>query len=143
MGLAAKALTITDRERVELEDLAQAHSTPRQWALRARIILLAAAGVSNSTIARRLEVSRPTVLDWRKRFAAERLDGLTWVRPGRGRKPSIPAEKVRRIVEATLHSRPPNATHWSCRTMARAQGVSAPRLALPDDLAVQQVQGGE
>lgn len=125
MGLAAEALSITDRERSELEAMAQAHSTPRQWALRARIILLAAAGVSNSEIARRLDVSRPTVLDWRQRFEQERLDGLTWVRPGRGRKRSISAEKVRQIVHATQHSKPPNATHWSCRTMARAQGVSA------------------
>jgi len=125
MGPAAEALTITDRERTELEELAKAHSTPRQWALRARIILLAAEGVSNSAIARRLEVSRPTVVDWRKRFAAERLEGLTWVRPGRGRKPSISAQKVRQIVDATLQTNPDNATHWSCRTMARAQGVSA------------------
>ena len=124
MGLAAKALTITARERSELEQLAQAHLTPRQWALRARIVLLAADGVSNSEITRRLEVSRPTVLDWRKRFATERLDGLTWVRPGRGRKPSIGAKKIRQIVDATLRTKPANATHWSCRTMARAQGVS-------------------
>jgi len=125
MGLAAKALSITSRERSELEALARAHSTPRQWALRARIVLLASDGVSNSEIARRLEVSRPTVLEWRKRFEAERLDGLTWVRPGRGRKPSITAEKVRQIVDATLHSKPANATHWSCRSMARAQGISS------------------
>ena len=125
MGLGAKALSITTRERSELETLARAHSTPRQWALRARIVLLAAAGVSNSEIARRLEVSRPTVLDWRKRFNSEHLDGLTWVRPGRGRKPSISAEKIRQIVHATQHSKPLNATHWSCRSMARAQGVSA------------------
>ncbi len=124
MGLAAQALAITDREGAELEKLARAHSTPRQWALRARILLLAAAGISNSEIARRLETTRPTVLDWRKRFEAERFDGLTWVRPGRGRKPSISAEKVRSIVDATLHTKPVNATHWSCRTMARAQGVS-------------------
>ena len=79
MGLAAKALSITNRERSELETLAQAHSTPRQWALRARIVLLAADGLANAEIARRLEVSRPTVLDWRKRFDSERLDGLPWV----------------------------------------------------------------
>lgn len=125
MGLAAKALSITSRERSELEALARAHSTPRQWALRARIVLFASDGVSNSEIAQRLEVSRPTVLEWRKRFEAERLDGLTWVRPGRGRKPSISAEKVRQIVDATLHSKPANATHWSCRSMARAQGISS------------------
>ena len=125
MRLAAQALSITTRERSELETLAQAHSTPRQWALRARIVLLAAEGVSNSEIARRLEVSRPTVIEWRRRFDSERLDGLTWVRPGRGRKPSIDAQKVSQIVHATQHSKPANATHWSCRLMARAQGVSA------------------
>ena len=125
MRLAAQALAITAREEAELEKLVRAHSTPRQWALRARILLLAAAGISNSEIARRLETTRPTVLDWRKRFEAERFDGLTWVRPGRGRKPSISAEKVRSIVDATLHTKPLHATPWSCRTMARAQGVSA------------------
>jgi len=124
MGPSAEALAISSRERSELERWAQAHSTPRQWAVRARIVLLAADGVSNSEIARRLEISRPTVLSWRERFETERLDGLTWVRPGRGRKPSISAEKVRRIIDATLHTKPHDATHWSCRTMARAQGVS-------------------
>jgi len=124
MGSVAEGLSITDRERSELEAMAQAHSTPRQWALRARIVLLAAEGVANAEIARRLEVSRPTVLAWRKRFEGERLDGLTWVRPGRGRKRSITAEQVRQIVEDTQHARPPNATHWSCRAMARAHGVS-------------------
>ena len=124
MGLAARALAITDREGAELEKLARAHSTPRQGAPRARILLLAAAGISNCEIARRLETSRPTVLDGRKRFEAERCDGLTWVRPGGGRKPSISAEKVRSIVDATLPTKPVNATPWSCRAMARAQGVS-------------------
>jgi len=46
------------------------------------------------------------------------------VRPGRGRKPSIPPEKVQAIVHATLHEKPPGETHWSCRSMAKAQGVS-------------------
>jgi transposase len=46
------------------------------------------------------------------------------VRPGRGRKPSIPPEKVQEIVHATLHEQPPGETHWSCRSMARAHGVS-------------------
>jgi transposase len=46
------------------------------------------------------------------------------VKPGRGRKPTIPDDKVAAIVEATLHDKPPGETHWSCRTMAKAQGVS-------------------
>ena len=46
------------------------------------------------------------------------------VRPGRGRKASIPAEKVDKIVRATLHDKPAGETHWSCRSMAKAQGAS-------------------
>ena len=46
------------------------------------------------------------------------------VPPGRGRKPSIPPEKVAAIVDATLHETPEGETRWSCRTMAKAQGVS-------------------
>ena len=41
------------------------------------------------------------------------------------RRPQIPEEKIEAIVKATLHSKPPGETHWSCRTMAKAQGVSA------------------
>jgi transposase len=52
------------------------------------------------------------------------LTRLGKVRKGRGRKPSIPPEKVEAIIEATLHSKPPGETHWSCRSMAKAQGVS-------------------
>jgi transposase len=88
------------------------------------VILRAAEGCSNSEIARDLGLSRPTVIACRERFACEGPDGLVRVRPGRGRKRQIAPEKVAAIVEATLHSKPPGETHWSCRSMAKAQGVS-------------------
>ncbi len=65
-----------------------------------------------------------TVRAWRERFATEGLAKFGQVRKGRGRKASIPAEKVEQIVKATLHDKPPGETHWSCRSMAKAQGVS-------------------
>ena len=68
--------------------------------------------------------SPTSVAAWRERFAAEGLAKFGKVREGRGRRPSIPPEKVAAIVHATLHERPPGETHWSCRSMARAQGVS-------------------
>jgi hypothetical protein len=43
---------------------------------------------------------------------------------GRGRIPSLPEKKVKAVVEAALHATPPNATHWSVRSMAKAQGIS-------------------
>jgi transposase len=91
---------------------------------RARIIQLASDGVLNQDIARQLDISRPTVQLWRERFLALRLAGLEKDAPRAGRIPRICARKVRAVVEATLHTTPPAATHWSTRTMAKAQGLS-------------------
>ena len=91
---------------------------------RARIVKLAADGVPSQHIARELEVSRPTVQLWRERFLALRLAGLEKDAPRPGRIPSISESKVRAVVEATLHTTPPTATHWSTRTMAKAQDLS-------------------
>jgi transposase len=85
---------------------------------------MAADGESNSAIARALDVSRPTVIMWRERFAAGGPQALTEVKEGRGRKRSISAAKVKEIVVATTQTKPPGETHWSCRSMAKAQGVS-------------------
>jgi transposase len=85
---------------------------------------MAADGVTSQAIAEQLEISRPTVQLWRERFLALRVRGLEKDAPRPGRIPSIPATKIRVIVEATLHTTPPAATHWSTRTMAQAQGVS-------------------
>jgi len=117
-------LSVTDAQRRVLEAWVAARNTPQTIAFRARIVLLAATGVSNRRIARTLATSRPTVILWRQRFLTGGTVALTEDVPGRGRKPSIPAEKVKRIVEATLHTTPKAATHWSVRTMAQAQGVS-------------------
>ena len=125
---ASRTIVSAEQRRV-LERWVAAHGTPQSVALRARIVLLAAAGESNSEIARRLAVSRPTVIMWRERFAAGGPAALTEVRPGRGRKPTISAAKVKAIVAATTQTRPPGETHWSCRTMAKAQGVSPATVA--------------
>ena len=125
MNHPAKGLSLTDEDRRILEGWVRAHSTSQQVVKRARIILLAAEGMTNSDIAREVGFSRPTVIEWRKRFLAEGVDTLTKIRPGRGAKPKYTKEKIQQIVEATLHTKPKNATHWSCRTMAKEQGVSA------------------
>jgi transposase len=110
---------------VVLEHWVAAPKTPQGVAVRARIVLMAGAGHSNSAIARELGVSRPTVIMWRERFAAGGPAALTEVRAGRGRKRTITAARVKEIVVATTQSTPPGETHWSCRSMAKAQGVSA------------------
>ena len=124
MWTAAKPIPITREQRRLLEGWVRAPSTPQSVVMRARIVLMAADGASNNRIAQQVGASRTTVILWRRRFEEGGPGALARTAPGRGRKPSIPAEKVRRIIEATLHTVPPGATHWSCRTMAKAQGVS-------------------
>jgi winged helix-turn helix protein/DDE superfamily endonuclease len=124
MWTAAASLTVNDDQRSTLEHWLRSASTPQAIALRCRIILKAAEGLSNNAIARALSVSRPTVIEWRERFVAGGPAALTETATGQGRKVSLPADKVKQIVDATLHTTPPGATHWSCRSMAKAQGVS-------------------
>src|ERR1019366_6644112 len=124
MNTPAAALTITADDHRTFSAGIRSPKTSQGTAVQSQAMLLAAGGVPNSCIAKQVGVSRQTVIFWRQRYGAQGIDGLTKVAKGRGRRSSIPAAKVAQIVEATLHTTPPAATHWSCRTMARAQGVS-------------------
>src|SRR5919201_1856833 len=129
MNYAAAALELAEGQRLTLEALAKSTTAPHRDVLRARALLLAADGVANTRIAAQVGVSVVTVRAWRERFAAEGLAKFGRVREGRGRRPSIPAEQVEAIVHATLHDKPPGETHWSCRSMAKAHGVSKDTVA--------------
>lgn len=120
----ASSGALSSAERLQLEQWVAAHGTPQQVALRCRIVLAASNGQSDSAIAAELSVNRKTVMLWRQRFHDLRLDALWEVAPGRGRKPSYGIAKVAAIVGATLQTKPEAGTHWSCRTMAKSQGVS-------------------
>jgi len=125
MRPATAALTLTSGQEKVLRELAQSRTTPHRQVIRAKALLLAAEGLANTAIAETIGVSPTSVMAWRARFTEEGLAKFGEVRKGRGRKPSIPAAKVEAIVEATLHETPPGETHWSCRTMAKAQEVSS------------------
>jgi transposase len=124
MSRAAAPLAISDGQREVLESLARSQSAAHRVVQRARVLLLAADGVSNSEISEAVGVSRPTVLAWRDQFEEEGLTEFGVVAKGRGPKPLISEEKVAEIVELTLHSKPEGQTHWSCRSMAQQVGVS-------------------
>lgn len=107
----ADKLDMTADERCTLEQWVRAHNTPQRVVFRCRIVLLAAQGLSNTAIAERLSTTRTTVGLWRDRFVEIGPIGLRQIKKGRGRKPSIPAEKIAQIVHDTLHTKPENATH--------------------------------
>ncbi|HEX9771914.1 MAG TPA: IS630 family transposase [Steroidobacteraceae bacterium] len=121
LGLSIK---VSSAERAQLRQWECAHGTPQQVALRCRIILEALAGEDNVSIAEELEVSRATVQLWRKRVHQRGIGEVWQIAPGRGRKPHYDQAKRDRIIESTLQSKPQGMTHWSCRQMAQAQGVS-------------------
>src|SRR5580693_10802223 len=118
-----RSCQLSEVEQEKLQQWTAAHGTPQQVALRCRIVLAAAAGESDLTIAKQLSVNRNTVILWRKRFGEEGLDGLWDIAPGRGRKPRYEIDKIAAVVEATLQTKPAGMTHWSCRTMAQSQGI--------------------
>lgn len=124
MNRAAEPLLITEQDRKTLESWVAAHNTQQALVWRAQIVLYAADGMANTHIAKELGVTVVTVRTWRKRFASDGIQGLTQIKPGRGRKREIDAEKVKQIVHDTLHTKPPGATHWSCRSMAKQHDVS-------------------
>jgi transposase len=125
MEKPATPISLTPEQQARLEGWTRAATTPQRLARRARIILLAAAGQNNAEIARSMGVSREQVILWRKRFAALGPEGLTQDAPRPGPTSTrVPPEKVRAVVEATLHTKPPQATHWSLRTMAAAQHLA-------------------
>jgi DDE superfamily endonuclease/Homeodomain-like domain len=120
----ASRCELSPSEQDQIQRWVAAHGTPQQVALRCRIVLAAAAGESDVAIASQLSVNRKTVILWRTRFAQQSLDGLWEIAPGRGRKPTYGIDKIAAIVDATLETKPEGMTHWSCRTLARSQGVS-------------------
>jgi transposase len=119
-----ETLTLTQKDREQLEKWVRSPTTPARLILRSRIVLMAAQRKHDIDIAESLQVSRHTCRLWRKRFLNTGIFGLVADAKGRGRKPVIAEKKVMSIVEATLHSTPENATHWSVRLMARHKQVS-------------------
>ncbi len=111
-------------QKAQLESWVRARSTPQKIVLRSRICLLAHAGHGNRQIARQLNTSRPTVLLWRDRFAASGVAGLEHEPPRQASSQRLEDSLIKKIVDTTLQTTPPAATHWSTRTLARHLGVS-------------------
>lgn len=124
MPRAIAPLILSEDQHSQLERWLAALGTPQQVALRCRIILSLATGKTEVVVAADHDVNRKTVRLWRKRFHTRGLTALWEIAPGRGRKATYDATRIQAVIDATLQSKPRGSTHWSCRTMAAAQGIS-------------------
>jgi transposase len=120
----AERIVLTPQEEATINRWAQGKSFSLRLIQRAKIIQLAAQGVFNHDIAKRLDITRPTVQLWRERFLSFRLSGIEKDAPRPGRFPKISQKKVTAVVNATLQTIPPDATHWSARSMAKTYNLS-------------------
>ena len=120
-GLAA--LELSEAERAELMSLASRRKTAQALAMRARIVLACAEGGQNKVVAARLGLQRQTVGKWRRRFVEHRMDGLH-DEPRSGTPRTLEDARIEAVIVRTLETLPPDATHWSSRSMAKASGVS-------------------
>ena len=106
-----------------MERLVADRNTSRKVVWRSRIVLLSAEGCGTMAIMRRSGTSKPTVWRWQARYLEAGVDGLLRdkSRPP-GRAPLDPAIKTL-VLTKTMRETPPDATHWSVRSMARAVGI--------------------
>jgi putative transposase len=127
-GRPKAELKLRPQEQAQLTSLAASRALPHALVARAKLVLWAAAGDSNRTIAQRLGWSMPTVGKWRRRFVEQRVAGLhDELRPGRPR--SYGDEQVAGLINRVLHSKPAAATQWSVRSVAEQTGISKSTVA--------------
>jgi transposase len=119
-GRRMAALVLSDEERAELSSR---RKTAQALALRARIVLRCATGAENQQVAADLRIDKTTVGKWRRRFVEHRMDGLR-DEPRNGAPRTVDDARIEAVIVRTLESLPPDATHWSSRSMARTSGLS-------------------
>jgi transposase len=122
-GRPRKPLEITEEDRKKLQLIARRPKSGQAMGLRARIVLGCEQGMSNSEVARKLQITGATVGKWREQFREFGLDGLL-DEPRVGAPRKITDEQVEEVISKTLESVPANSTHWSTRLMADETGLS-------------------
>jgi transposase len=120
---SAPRIVLTEEQREVLTRWSRARSTPVRLMERANIVLIAAEGKMNKDIATELGIMPNTVVRWRGRFARGGLAAIENDAPRSGRKATRRNAVARQIIETTTQERPPGATHWSGRTLAKTLGV--------------------
>ena len=116
-------LAITDEQRSELSRWAQSRTLPAGDVFRARLIWALAQGESYRQIMASLQTTAPTISRWKQRFEQDGIDGLD--PRHKGSQPRVADAAVQaRIARKTQQKPADGSTHWSCRKMAAALGLS-------------------
>src|ERR1035438_9929158 len=116
-------ILLTQQQHSDLSSIAQSRSLAAGYVFRARLILMLTEGASFRTIKLRLRTTAPTIIRWKQRFLASGLDGLDTHHPGQGATVLTAALRAR-ILSATRKKPKDGSTHWSCRKLALALGIS-------------------
>ena len=121
--MSIDCVVLGEDQQLELSRIAQSRSLPAGYVFRSRLILMLAEGASFSTIKQRLGTTAPTISRWKQRFLAAGMDGLDTNHPGQSASVLIP--KLRARILSTTRKKPKDgSTHWSCRKLAAALGLS-------------------
>lgn len=124
MGAPAKRLELTEEEAATLKLWAASGTTQQRMAARARVILAAAEGLPLQEISNRTGLSVNACLKWRKRFRADRFEGLA-DKVGRGRPQSISHEERLEVMALACTTPIDGSSRWSMRKLADVSGHSA------------------
>lgn len=127
-GRPTAEIVLTDTERETLRRWVRRHTSSQALALRCRIVLGCADGLTNNQVAAREGCHPVTAGKWRRRFAADRLDGLRDA-PRPGARRTVADEVVEAVVVDTLETAPKADTHWSTRGLAAKHGISKTTVA--------------
>jgi transposase len=120
----AAPLALTPKQKQMLESLARAGTTPQAVARKCTVLLLASQGVPNHAIAQQTGLSRPTVIATRADFAQGGIQAIRRLQKRKRSRRVLTPEVEQKILDTTLQTRPPGATHWSVRTLARHLGLT-------------------
>jgi transposase len=117
-------IRLSPEDRARLDGWVADRNTPQKLVWRARIVLMWADGAGVTAIVRALKKTKKTAYRWRDRYVESGVEGLARDASRPGRKKPLGAAMIARVVEMTLREKPPAATHWSARTLAKAVGLS-------------------
>jgi transposase len=117
-------ILLSTEDRARLEGWVAGRNTPQKLVWRARIVLMWAQGAGVTAIVEATGKTKKTAYRWRQRYLERGVAGLERDASRPGRKPPLDAATIQRVVNMTLHEKPPAGTHWSMRKLGRAAGVS-------------------